>query len=95
MAFVWVLALLLWRLMERTMRNKVREDHLVLKGWNNVDTVRPTTAMVVSKFSSVFVGIRNNRRFLFTPLDDVQLAFLHALNVPPSIFTEREMAPSE
>jgi transposase len=88
MGLVLVLSLLLWRLMERTMRRKARENNIMLQGWNNSDTTKPTSFMMVSKFSPVFVGVKEDRRFLFTPLDTVQLAYLMALDVHPAVFTE-------
>jgi transposase len=88
MGLVLVLSLLLWRLMERTMRRKAREGKITLQGWNNTDTTRPTSFMMVSKFSPVFVGVKEGQRFLFTPLDPVQLAYLMALEVRPAVFTE-------
>jgi len=91
MGLVLVLSLLLWRLMERTMRRKATDEHLTLQGWNNANTLRPTSFMMASKFSPVFVGLRGNERFLFAPLTKVQLAYLTALDVHPAIFTE--MAP--
>jgi transposase len=91
MGLVLVLSLLLWRLMERTMRRKAADEHLTLQGWNNTETLRPTSFMMTSKFSPVFVGVRGNKRFLFAPLTTVQLAYLLALDVHPAIFTE--MAP--
>jgi transposase len=87
MGLVLVLSLLLWRLMERTMRRNTREQNIILQGWNNRNTVKPTSLMVVSKFSPVFVGINGNQRFLFTPLDTVQLSYLKALEVHPAVFT--------
>ncbi|PIQ44419.1 MAG: transposase [Deltaproteobacteria bacterium CG12_big_fil_rev_8_21_14_0_65_43_10] len=93
MGLVFILALLLWRLMERNMREKVKKENIVLQGWNNVRTVRPTAFMMVSKFSPVFVGVMDNRRALFTPLDKFQLAYLDALDVSPSIFTKINTMP--
>ena len=69
MGLVLVISLLLWRLMERTMRQNVSKQKITLSGWNNRATAKPTSLMVVSKFSPVFVGITDNRRFLFAPLD--------------------------
>jgi hypothetical protein len=43
---------------------------------------------------SSFVGIAGHRRFLFTPLDQVQLADLSSLNVTPSIFTKINAPPT-
>ena len=68
MGLVLVLSLLLWRLMERTMRRKANDEHLMLKGWNNADTLRPTSFMMASKFSPVFVGLKDGKRFLLAPL---------------------------
>ena len=35
-------------------------------------------------------GIDGDRRFLFTPLDKVQLAYLSALEVHPAVFTKMD-----
>jgi hypothetical protein len=94
MGLVLVISLLLWRLMERTMRKKIKKENIRLQGWNNRDTVRPTSFMMASKFSPVFVGVKGDRRFLFTPLNQVQLAYLMALDVPPSIFTKINAPPT-
>jgi len=59
-----------------------------LTGWNNGKTAKPTSFMMVSKFISVVVAIKNGERSLFTPLNKVQLAYLSALEVNPGIFTE-------
>jgi hypothetical protein len=33
--------------MERTMRRKATEKRITLQGWNNTDTTRPTSFMMV------------------------------------------------
>jgi hypothetical protein len=86
MGLVLVVALLLWRLMERAMRQK----KVSLPGWNNRGTTRPTGFMMASKFSSVFVGARGDRRFLLRPLDKTQRTYLQALDVSPAVFTEMD-----
>jgi len=93
MGLVLVLSLMLWRLMERNMRGMVRKENFTLQGWNNRDTYKPTSFMMVSKFSHVFVGVKNDRRFLFTPLDDVQLAYLKALDISPAAFISLDISP--
>lgn len=72
------------------MRRNTRENNIALQGWNNRDTASPTSFMMVSKFSPVFVGIDGDQRFLFTPLDKVQLAYLSVLEVHPAIFTKMD-----
>jgi transposase len=88
MGLVLVLSLLLWRLMERTMRSKAKTENIRLQGWNKRETTSPTSFMMASKFSPVFVGVEGNRRFLFAPLDTVQIAYLSALEVHPAVFTK-------
>ncbi len=51
MGLVLVLSLLIWRLMERTMRRKAKEERISLRGWNNAETLKPTSFMMASKFS--------------------------------------------
>ena len=93
LGLVLVLALLLWRLMERTMRRKTKEENSTLTGWNNGKTAKPTSFMMVTKFISVVVAIKNDERSLFTPLNKVQLAYLNALEVCPDIFTKIDVMP--
>src|ERR1039457_5785300 len=93
LGLVLVLSLLLWRLMERTMRRKTKEENSTVTGWNNSRTAKPTSFMMVSKFISVVVAIKNGERSLFTPLNKVQLAYLNALEVCPDIFTKIDVMP--
>ena len=93
LGLILVLALLLWRLMERSIRRKIKEENSTLTGWNNGKTAKPTSFMMVSKFISVVVAIKNGERSLFTPLNKVQLAYLNALEVNPGIFTEIDLMP--
>ncbi len=94
LGLVMVIALLLWRLMERAMRRKTKEENSTLTGWNNGKTAKPTSFMMVSKFISVVVAIKNGERSLFTPLNKVQLAYLNALDVHPDVFTEIDLMPA-
>ena len=94
LGLVLVLSLLLWRLMERTMRRKTKQGNSTLTGWNNVKTAKPTSFMMVSKFISVVVAIKNGERSLFTPLNKVQLAYLSALEVHADIFTKIDLMPA-
>ncbi len=55
MGLVLVLSLLLWRLMERTMRRKAKEERFSLRGWNNTNTLRPTSFMMAHTLSLVVV----------------------------------------
>ena len=50
-----LLALLLWRLMERAMRRYVDTTSTPLPGWDKKATERPTSFMMITKFAGVIV----------------------------------------
>ena len=88
LGLICVLALLLWRLMERNMRKNVSEKNSLLKGWNNKPTDRPTSYMMFSKFNSVQIRLIKGKRYLAEQFNPVQGSFLAALDVSPSVFTD-------
>ena len=55
LGLVLLLALLIWRLMERAMRRHVDTTSTPLPGWDKKATERPTAFMMVTKFAGVMV----------------------------------------
>ena len=51
LGLVLVLALMVWRLMERTMRISLKQEESKVVGWNNRKTSRPTSFMMTTKIS--------------------------------------------
>ena len=88
LGLVWLLALLLWRLMERTMRTHVDTTSTPLPGWDKKATERPTAFMMVTKFAGVIVFKFGHHRQLARPLSVVQQQYLTALDVPAACFTD-------
>jgi transposase len=87
LGLILVLALMVWRLMERTMRSSLRERGVKITGWDNKLTSRPTTFMLTTKFRSVIVlQLKDNRR-IGTRLSDAQRAYLSVLGLTPDVFT--------
>jgi hypothetical protein len=84
---VFLLALLVWRVMERTMRRHVDSTHTPLPGWDKQATERPTSFMMVTKCAGVIVLKRGDHRQLTRPLSAVQQQYLTALDVPATCFT--------
>jgi hypothetical protein len=84
---ILLLALLLWRLMERTMRTYVDTARTPLPGWDKKVTERPTAFMMVTKFAGVIVLKCGHDRQLARPLSAVQHQYLAALDVPATCFT--------
>jgi transposase len=87
LGLILLLALLLWRLMERAMRRHVDTTSTPLPGWDKKTTERPTAFMMVTKFAGVIVLKRGHDRQLARPLSVVQQHYLTALDVPATCFT--------
>lgn len=88
LGLILVLALMIWRLMERTMRVSLKESNAKVIGWNNRQTSRPTSFMMTTKFVSVIVIRTDERRFLAEPLDPVQERYLQILGLSAAVFTD-------
>ena len=87
LGLILLLALLLWRLMERTMRQHVDTTRTPMPGWDKKTTERPTSFMMVTKFAGVIVVKLGSHRHLARPLSGVQHQYLTALDVPATCFT--------
>lgn len=88
LGLVLLIALLIWRLMERCMRQHLEKTKRKISGWKNRPTKRPTSFMMTTKFLSILVVRAGNERQLVKPLKPVQIEFLQALNVSPEVFVE-------
>lgn len=88
LGLILVLSLMVWRLMERTMRMSLKEKGVTITGWEKRQTSRPTSFMMTTRFLSVIVLRTSLGRFLGNPFDTVQLAYLKALGMTPEIFTK-------
>ena len=87
LGLVLLLALLLWRLMERQMRAHVERTGRPLTGWDKKPTERPTAFMMMTKFAGVLVCKVGPQRQLARPLSAVQQQYLVALGVSATCFT--------
>jgi hypothetical protein len=82
-----LLALLLWRLVERALRIHVETTGNPLVGWDKKATQKPTAFMMMTKFAAVMVLKVGDQRQLASPLSSVQQSYLNALGVPATSFT--------
>jgi transposase len=87
LGLVLLLALLLWRLVERALRVYVETTGNALPGWNKQETLKPTAFMMLTKFAAVLVLKVGFHRQLAQPLSTGQQAYLTALGVPATAFT--------
>jgi len=86
LGMILLIALLIWRLMEKTMRSNLEQEDKTIKGWVNRQTKKPTSFMMTTKFVTVLIITDGNQRQLSQPLKPVQLEYLKALGVSPEAF---------
>ena len=92
LGLILLIALLLWRLMERAMRRHVAQTQRPLVGWDNRPTERPTAFMMTTKFEGVLVLTIGRQRRLLRPLSEVQQVYIRALGLAATIFTQPQQA---
>jgi len=87
LGLVLLLALLLWRLVERALRVHVETTGTSLTGWNKKATQKPIAFMLMTKFAAVMVLTVGGQRQLAPPLSSVQQAYHNAHGVSGTSFT--------
>jgi transposase len=87
LGLVLLLALLIWRLMERAMRTYGDTTSTPLPGWAKQVPERPTAFMLITKFAGVIVVKLGHDRHLARPLSAVQHQYLTARDVPATSCT--------
>ena len=88
LGLVLLLSLLIWRLMERSMRNYVNTTGTKLPGFDKKYTDKPTSFMMTTKFKGVTVIKVGFQRKLARPLSPIQMKYLVALGVNTRYFIE-------
>jgi transposase len=81
LGLILLTSLLIWRLMERSMRQYVAQTGEKLPGWDHKPTGRPTSFMMTKKFMGLMVIKIGIERRLSKPLNLDQEAFLMALGI--------------
>ncbi len=76
-----LIALLIWNLIEHTLRQYVAVHNTSLPGWDSKQTKRPTAFMMSTKFSGLQIVKIGSVRRLTRPLDDSQLIYLKAMGL--------------
>jgi transposase len=86
LGMVLLISLLIWRLIERSMRQYIERKQTTMTGWVRRRTKRPTSFMMSTKFHTVLVIKSGKHRQLAKPLNPVHLEYLKALDVQPEVF---------
>lgn len=86
LGMILIIALMLWRLMEHTMRTNLEQSNTTLPGWNNQPTIRPTAYMLTWKFKGALIMSLMTQRQVSGGLNETRLDFLAALNMTAKDF---------
>lgn len=87
LGLVLLLSLLVWRLLEYSMRRYAKENDKDLPGWKKRRTKYPTTFMLMTRFQYLMILKIGTHRQLNNPLSDIQKEYLGALGLSSKIFT--------
>ncbi|MEA5030318.1 MAG: IS1634 family transposase [Sphaerochaeta associata] len=92
LGMILIIALLVWRLMERQMRLYLANEGTKLPGWDNKPTDRPTTFMVSTVFGGIMVArMKGGESALLSPLSQRQILFLTALGLDERVFLDKSV----
>jgi transposase len=87
LGMILLISLLIWRLMERAMRQYIEKNKTTMTGWVKRRTKQPTSFMMSTKFNTLLVIKSGAKRQFARPLKPVQLEYLKALDIEPEVFT--------
>ena len=90
LGMILIIALMIWRLMEVSMRRHLRKTGKSITGWADRPTTKPTAFMMSTKITGIQVITlpgTGTRHFL-RPLTDVQLEYIEALQLTPEVFLD-------
>ncbi len=88
LGMVLIIALMVWRLMERRMRKYVEKTGKQLPGWAGRATQRPTSFMMTTIMRGIMVARIGVHRHLLSPPKDAPAAFLAAMGLDSNVFTD-------
>ena len=87
LGLILLISLLIWRLIERSMRKYIESNDCTLQGWEGRPTTKPTSFMMTTKFAKILVITMGNQRQLAKPLKPFQQQYLQAMGVTEKAFT--------
>jgi transposase len=88
LGMILVIALMVYRLMERTMRLRLKETKKEVIGWEKRKTDKPTAFMMTTAIVGIMVAIVADNRILLHPPDARQIGYLCALGLTIDVFVD-------
>jgi len=91
LGMILIIALMIWRLMERQMRLYLAEQGTTVPGWDNKPTARPTSFMMSTVFAGIMAAELAGVCTLVHELTPRQTAFLSALGLDERVFYDKQV----
>jgi transposase len=88
LGMILVIALMIWRLMERSMRTYLENTQTSLIGWRRRQTTKPTSFMMTTAMTGIAVAMIARQRYLLCKPAPRQMDFLAALGLDATVFTD-------
>ena len=88
LGMVLIIALMVWRLMARSMRAHVENTTSKLPGWDNRETDKPTAFMMCTTMTGIMVVAIGGKRLVLCKPDVRPMAFLAVLGLSPTVFVD-------
>jgi transposase len=88
LGMVLIIALMVWRLMERSMRTYVKNTGTLLPGWAGRTTDKPTSFMMTTVMAGIMVTRIGAHRSLLCPPQEGPMAFLKAMGLDENVFID-------
>jgi transposase len=88
LGLILVFSLMIWRLMERSMRLSLQLSGSKVEGWDKKPTSSPTSLMIAHMFLSMVVIRIPGKRFLSNGMNATQLEYLKILDVSHRVFVD-------
>lgn len=88
LGMILIIALMVWRIIERSMRLYLEQTQTMVPGWDNKPTSRPTSYMVTTVFYNIQTMVYKGDRYFLKPPNERQSLFLSALGLEAHVFRD-------
>lgn len=88
LGMILIIALMIWRLMERSMRTHLQNTKTTLIGWEKRETEKPTTFMMTKVMVGIMIAVISGQRIFLHSPNARQIKYLSALGLDLDVFLD-------
>jgi len=88
LGMILIIALMVWRIIERSMLLYLKQTQSTVSGWDNKLTSKPTSYMLTKVFYGIQVMLLKEQRFFLKEPNKRLTAFLSALGLDSQVFLD-------